>query len=64
MIKMPSAEEAESPEMKLNEKNTTPRYHRQQPCLVESDELKLSVMGSIPGTAVRPRQGALESSEK
>lgn len=50
MIKMPSAEEAECPKIMLNEKNTTPRYPVQQPRLVESDELKWSVIGSILGT--------------
>lgn len=31
MIKMPSAEEVECPKVKLNEKNTTPRYPGKSP---------------------------------
>lgn len=57
MIKMPSAEEGKSPKIKLSEKKYNSQVPWQQPSLVEFDELKLSAMGSIPGTSASPRKG-------
>lgn len=57
MIKMPSAEEAENPKVKLNGKNTTPRYPSRSLAWWTLMRLKLSGMGSIPGTAAGLRGG-------